>query len=79
MEKRALLIGTDVSSRYTRRGEQEYAKMAESISLTVTARKGNYLIFFPSYQLMRDVYERCEQMKGFTCVCQNPDMKEQER
>lgn len=53
--------------------------MAESISLTVTARKGNYLIFFPSYQLMWDVYERCEQMKGFTCVCQNPDMKEQER
>lgn len=28
---------------------------------------------------MWDVYERCEQMKGFTCVCQNPDMKEQER
>ena len=79
VEKRALFIGTDVSSRYTRRGEQEYAKMAESISLTVTSRKGNYLIFFPSYQLMWDVYERCEQMKGFTCVCQNPDMKEQER
>ena len=79
VEKRALLIGTDVSSRYTRRGEQEYVKMAESISRTVTARKGNYLIFFPSYQLMWDVYERCGQMKGFTCVCQNPDMKEQER
>ena len=77
--KRALLIGTDVSSRYTRRGEQEYAKMAESIARTVTARKGNYLIFFPSYQLMWDVQERCEQMKGFTCVCQNPDMKEKER
>ena len=31
-EKRLLLVGMDVSSRYTRRGEDEYRRMAEYIS-----------------------------------------------
>ena len=77
--KRALLLGTDVSSRYTRRSAQEYEKMAEAVSRTVTAKKGNYLIFFPSYQLMWEVFDRCGQMKGFSCVCQNQEMSEPER
>lgn len=78
-EKRLLLIGTDVSSRYTRRGDREYEKMADYISRTARIRKGNYLIFFPSYQMMDAVYEKCSQRGGFQCVRQDSGMDEEER
>ena len=55
---RQVLIGTDVSSRYTRRNEQEYGKIARYIRLFTGAREGNYLIFFPSYRMMEDVLEQ---------------------
>ena len=34
-KKRAVLIGTDVSSRYTRRGQEEYMRIAAYIKQTV--------------------------------------------
>lgn len=46
-KKRAVLIGTDVSSRYTRRGQEEYMRIAAYIKQTVMQKKGNYLAFFP--------------------------------
>lgn len=77
--KRLLLIGTDVSSRYTRRGDREYGRMAEYILQTVRARKGNYLVFFPSYQMLEAVYERCEGCGDIYLVRQDSGMGEDER
>lgn len=79
IEKRLLLVGMDVSSRYTRRGEDEYRKMAEYICRTVQSHKGNYLVFFPSYRMLEDVYERCSVQEGMLCIRQNSDMDEEER
>ncbi len=85
-EQRLLLIGMDVSSRYTRRGEQEYARMADYICQTAESHKGNYLVFFPSYRMLEDVYEKCEEreilkqyfdrkgMDGFAYAYQYPGM-----
>ena len=56
-EKRCILTGRDVSSRYTRRGYEEYHKIASYIARTVWAKKGNYMVFFPSYKFMEDVLE----------------------
>ena len=78
-QKRLLLIGTDVSSRYTRRGEAEYRRMAEYVCRTVRSRRGNYLIFFPSYQMLKEVYDRCRGEKDFLCVRQETGMDEEER
>ena len=80
--KRLLLLARDVSSRYTRRGYEEYRKIAEYISRTALARKGNYMAFFPSYRLLQDVYqvfweEFCPE--GLECVVQQPSMGEEER
>ena len=50
-EKRLLMVATDVSSRYSRRSESEYRKVAEYIREVVLSKSGNYMIFFPSYQL----------------------------
>ncbi|MCR5701434.1 MAG: ATP-dependent DNA helicase [Lachnospiraceae bacterium] len=56
-ENRALLIGTDVSSRYTLRGPAMYEKIARYVDILVHGKKGNYMIFFPSYKMLNDVYE----------------------
>ena len=56
-EKKLLLVGTDVSSRYTRRGYAEYRRMAEYIQAMIQQRTGNYLAFFPSYKMMQEVAE----------------------
>ena len=55
--KRALLIGEDVSSLYNRRGYQEYYKIYLHIISVITARRGNYIVFFPSYQFMEQVLD----------------------
>jgi Rad3-related DNA helicase len=79
VENRLLLIGTDVSSRYTRRGSREYDRMAEYVHRTVQTRKGNYLVFFPSYQMLEQVYERCMLWNDFACIRQDSGMDEAER
>lgn len=60
-ENRLLLVGRDVSSRYTRRGAREYERIASYISQAVQSRPGNYLVFFPSYKMLQEVYEIYEQ------------------
>ena len=78
-DRRLLLVGTDVSSRYTRRGEREYDRMAAYICRTVQSRIGNYLVFFPSYQMLEAVYSRCAGQTGLLCVRQDAGMDEEER
>ena len=56
-EQRLLIFGTDVSTKYTRRNEAEFLRMAEYIVKTIRCKKGNYMAFFPSYKLMRQVYD----------------------
>ena len=56
-ENRLLVLGRDVSTRYKRRGPAEYEKIAAYIEASICGKTGNYMIFFPSYQLMREVYE----------------------
>ena len=53
--KRLLIIGRDVTSRYTRRNENEYRKVKRYIDAVTGSREGNYLVFFPSYKYMQDV------------------------
>ena len=56
-KKRCLMICRDVSSKYTRRDYEEYRKIAEYIARMSWQKKGNYMVFFPSYRLMEDVYQ----------------------
>lgn len=56
-KKRLLLLGNDVSTRYTMRGKGMYEKYAEYIRRIIDTKEGNYLVFFPSYRFMEDVLE----------------------
>lgn len=81
-EKRKILVGTDVSSRYTRRSYEEYQKIASYIARTVWAKKGNYMVFFPSYKFMEDVLEVYENefSAGWVqCLTQKQGMNEREK
>ncbi len=81
-EQKCLLIGRDVSTRYTRRGAQEYFAMAEYIHQIISAHRGNYMIFFPSYKMLEDVYEIYRenfQFGGIQVLVQTPNMQEAER
>ena len=81
-EKRALFIANDVTSKYTRRTDDEYVRIAKYIAEIVKNRHGNYMLFFPSYSFMRRVYElyftnyRSEEVE---CIQQQEFMSEADR
>ena len=81
--KRALLIGSDVTSKYTRRNEEEYVKIASYIKNIIRERHGNYMVFFPSYSMMEKIYEIYQERFNFgeetECILQKDSMSEEER
>jgi len=69
-----------VSSLYSRRNEREYDRVIAYIRAAMEARRGNYMVFFPSYQYMRDVTDRLETLGGgIHYMCQSSRMTETER
>lgn len=76
-----LLIASDVTSRYVRRSDEEYERMAEYIYQTGLQKKGNYIVFFPSYRMMEDVYEKflIRSRDSMDCILQKSGMKEADR
>lgn len=82
LANRLMVMGEDVTSRYTRRNQSEYEKIAEYIYLLISARKGNYMVFFPSYSLLRSVYDVVITKSDFIdidVICQQNSMTEQAR
>ena len=70
-EKRLILLGTDTSSRYTRRGEEEYRRIATYICAALRAKSGNYMVFFSSYRMMEETAE------AFTEILETEEMHPQ--
>lgn len=81
--KRGLFIARDVTSKYTRRCDDEYEKMAEYIFETVNARNGNYMVFCPSHALLAEVYDAFNRLffneKSHEVLLQTTQMSEAER
>ncbi len=81
--KRALLVAKDVTSKYTRRSDSEYDRMAEYISAVAGAKEGNYIVFFPSFAMLERVYEifitRYHDPRTTDVVVQSSVMSEKER
>lgn len=82
-EKLGLCIGSDVTSKYSRRSSSEYYRIAAYISEIVSRRHGNYLIFFPSHAFLRQVYELYQECFNTDaqaeCIVQEEHMNEQAR
>jgi Rad3-related DNA helicase len=81
-ERRAIYIAADVTSRYTRRNPIEFEKIFWYLDAMLSGRKGNYIAFFPSYEMLEQVsaviYEKGLTIKADIRI-QNPSMGEEER
>ncbi len=82
-ENRQLVIANDVTTKYTRRTQTEFEKIADYILHIVEARKGNYMVFFPSYLFLEQIHEIMLDKLIFTkdvkIVLQERNMKESNR
>lgn len=82
-DKKALFIANDVTSKYTRRNEEEFRRIAYYIYEVVRQRHGNYMVFLPSHLFLEQVYD-CFMQNYFDenimeCIVQEDYMSEARR
>lgn len=75
----ALLVADSVSTKFTAR-ESTLPDVVRMVRAVLAAKKGNYLVYFPSYKYLNMVYERLplEEM-GLEVLLQKPKMSEREK
>ena len=68
-----------ISTKYTHR-ENSYEPIVQAIHTAISYKKGNYLVFFPSYEYMNKVHELfCEAHPNIQTLPQQTDMTEDNR
>lgn len=82
-ERLGLFIARDATSKYTRRNDMEYHKIAAYIYEVFRAKPGNYMVFLPSHIFLEHVYDvfcRSFYEEGMMeCIVQQERMDEQKR
>ena len=79
-ENMLLIQGTDVTTRYTMRDAGMYRRIADYIRTAVSGKKGNYMIFFPSYRFLENVCEAFLDMgPDVDLIVQSQNMREHEK
>ena len=81
-EKRALFIANDVTTKYTRRSQEEFYNIACYINSVVSCRSGNYMVFCPSHAFLRSIYEVFTEhfsAPGRECLLQQEIMSEEDK
>lgn len=82
-DKLGLYIGSDVTSRYARRGDAEYYRIAAYIHNIIEKRQGNYMAFFPSHTFLQQVFEIYQKYfngdGAVECILQESHMNEESR
>ena len=78
-EQRQILIAGDVTSLYRSRGPEMYRRIASYIERFVSAQRGNYLVFFPSYRFLEEVSGLLSVPEDIRLLVQGRHMRETER
>ncbi|MCR4782128.1 MAG: ATP-dependent DNA helicase [Lachnospiraceae bacterium] len=79
-DQMCIVNGVDITSKYTSRGDFTFDKYARYIYEIISARKGNYICFFPSYKFMNDILRFFyAYSSGCEIMVQKNDMKEEEK
>ena len=71
-----------MTSRYSCRGENQYRRMIRYLEMTVGEKTGNYIIFFPSYEMLNicaDMAKESNLSVITDILIQEPSMGEKER
>ncbi len=75
-----VMIGMDTSSRYRLRSAGMYRRIAAYIQRIAAQKRGNYMVFFPSYRMLEDCAAYLDRSgKPFELLIQKSGMKEEER
>ena len=77
-KNRLLLIEDNMSTKYGNR-DNTYTDLADYIYTLYSCRRGNYMVFFPSYLYMENVYKAFNGKYNVNAYCQAKDMKDEER
>lgn len=78
-ENLCLVSASNISTKYVHR-ENTYDSVVEMIFTMVGHRKGNYLVYFPSYSYMNEIYRRfVEKHSEINTIIQNGSMNKQEQ
>jgi len=78
-ENLCLLLANNISTRYKDR-ERTYLDIVKYIEAFISAKKGNYFIFFPSYVYMKNIYDLIlERNDDLNIIIQESNMTEVER
>ena len=78
-ENLCIMIEDGISTKFSNR-EKSYNKIADLIYSTVSQKKGNYLVFFPSYKYLNQVFDSFSLLNtGIKTIVQSSGMKDEER
>lgn len=78
-ENLCVYVDDSISTKYKTR-QFSYDKIAKAVLDTVTARPGNYMVFFPSFEYLNEVYYRFMGIShGIRTLYQTPGMSEAAR
>ena len=73
-EHRKLLIIPQISTKYSDR-ERNYAKIADAVGRIASLRRGNYFVFFPSFEFLDRVYGLFQAPAGTVVLKQEREMR----
>ncbi|MFA9465493.1 MAG: ATP-dependent DNA helicase [Velocimicrobium sp.] len=77
VNKKLLMIASDVSTKYKSRNESMFQKIATYIERLSTAKKGNYFVFFSSYQMICQVAAYMKESEDVELHMQTQGMSEE--
>lgn len=76
-KNRLLMIGDNIATTYSKRNETS-DEIVEYIANCIKSKKGNYMVFFPSYKYMELVFEKMrENYPHINSVIQESNMSEE--
>lgn len=79
IDNREVIIANDVSTKYAKR-QSNYNRVCIYIDNVLNSKKGNYMVFFPSYQYMKDIYKIMTEEFNYTNILlQESSMTENDR
>ncbi len=78
-ENRKNIIVTGTTTKFAVRSEKMYEKIAEQCAEICNKVPGNSAIFFPSYQILEDVYRQFSVLCEKTMIMERPGLNKEER
>ncbi|MBL7055107.1 ATP-dependent DNA helicase [Candidatus Woesearchaeota archaeon] len=73
------LIIPETTTKFTRRSEAEFEKIAKISAKLVNSIPGNSLLFFPSYNLRDNIYKHFHSLCEKTTFLEKPNLSKQEK